>query len=185
MGYKDIKNKYVDNIARNYEKIRTCEPKWKKEQEAVSKMILNLSGTVLDIPIGTGRFIKPCLENNLSIIGIDSSKDMLNIASKKFYNRNDVILKIGDILNIDLDNKSVNNSICVRILNWLTPNEMNKAIQELIRVTKNKIILSIRLSNKDNRTKFFKEALKTTNIDEKIEVDRNKDGTYYIISLKV
>lgn len=135
------KSHYRGPNAAGYDAHRLRQPKWKAENEAFRELIEGQKGPVLDIPVGTGRFIPTYKVMGVDFIGIDYNEDMLAIAGKKFRGSD---LRQGDITNIDLPDKSVETTVCVRILNLMSEKEMQKAIGELCRVTRSTIIFTMR-----------------------------------------
>lgn len=108
-----------------------------------------------DIGCGNGKnmlYRKDC--NNY---GCDFSKNLVNICLQKNLN-----VVIGDILNIPYNDNIFDNTICIAVIHHLSSTEKRKkAIQELIRVTKNggKILILVWAleQESDSRRKFVKQ----------------------------
>jgi len=132
---------YRGEKAATYDEARDREAKWRREHDAVTEFLQGAAGTVLDIPVGTGRFLSLYRELGLEAVGFDVSDEMLSLARQK-----DAAARLdqGDIFGIPLPNKSVDTAVCVRLLNLITEDEMVMAIKELARVTRDRMILSIR-----------------------------------------
>src|SRR5271157_3951015 len=95
--------KYGSQEAENYEIERMKEPLWFEEELFISEYFSqNSPDKVLDIPVGTGRFI-PNYRNVTQVIGIDISENMLNQASNRMLAEGleHITLKKGDIFSID------------------------------------------------------------------------------------
>jgi ubiquinone/menaquinone biosynthesis C-methylase UbiE len=109
------------------------------------------SGTVLDIPIGTGRFIPIYRELGFNqVIGMDVSEDMLLEARK----RGGAMLQVGNILDIPMVSGLVDWAVCVRLLNLISEDEMKRAVSEVCRVARAGVVLSIRLGDQPTRRKM-------------------------------
>lgn len=134
---------YVGTVARGYEARRKHEPKWAAEHAAVGLYLDDLpaGATVLDIPVGTGRFMPHYAGRGLAPIGMDVSRDMMGEAAKKGFTD----LRRGSILEIPLADNAVEASVCIRLMNWLTMPEVRVALGELTRVTRSRIIVGVRL----------------------------------------
>lgn len=100
---------------------------------------------ILDAGCGTGKFSD--LFNNIcdDYIGIDKSENQINIAK----NKNNLNYIVSDLSNIPLANKNINISICPWVLGTIEENKRNLVIEELKRVTKDKIILIENLENSE------------------------------------
>jgi ubiquinone/menaquinone biosynthesis C-methylase UbiE len=79
---------YYGDIAHNYDLKRMDDTFWENEQKAVYKFIAQISeiNNILDLPVGTGRFLsiyKEIIGKNVKIYGSDASGEMLKITDKK------------------------------------------------------------------------------------------------------
>lgn len=143
-GYTKVK--YRGSMADTYELKRVKSQRWKLEIQIVQSMLEFKKGTLLDVPVGTGRFLKYCHGKGFKVTGIDSSPDMLNIARKKNV---PCKLQLGDATILEfIKNKSFDHTICMRFLDLIDEKAMQKVVAELCRVTKKTIIASIRLGEK-------------------------------------
>lgn len=132
---------YLGGRAVNYEATRRASPIWDAEYRALEKMLddVTAGSTVLDVPVGTGRFLELYEALGLDVIGMDISDEMLEIARAKQPGA-DLIL--ANVLDIPLPDKSVDIAVCVRMLYFLRPDEMARAMSELRRVTREKMIVT-------------------------------------------
>lgn len=75
-------NTYFGRIAADYEQERKGTEFWLNEQRVLSLFLKRLpkSLRILDVPIGTGRWIEDFRRRDHVVFGIDSSSDMLQIA---------------------------------------------------------------------------------------------------------
>jgi ubiquinone/menaquinone biosynthesis C-methylase UbiE len=134
--------RYRGVIASEYEQRRSQKPKWKAETAVITDMLKDKpAGTeVLDIPVGTGRFLPLYDELGFDMIGMDINEEMLAEARKKGMHD----LRCGDILNIDLPDDSVDLALAIRIVNLIRPPDMQRALRELQRVSRFEVIFNVR-----------------------------------------
>lgn len=69
--------------ARNYEAKRVDGTPWRLEDRAISRLLHGCSGRVLDLPCGTGRWLKLYDRLGFECVGADVSADMLAEARVK------------------------------------------------------------------------------------------------------
>jgi hypothetical protein len=112
--------------------------RWARETVAVNDFVF--SGPVLDCPVGTGRFVPIYHNRELPCVGVDLSADMLAEARRKYPS---LELCKGSIFGLPFTNKQFATAVCVRLLDWLTPEEMAQAVAELRRVA-HILVVSIR-----------------------------------------
>jgi ubiquinone/menaquinone biosynthesis C-methylase UbiE len=136
--------KYDEKIANNYDVDRQEEEHWKLENTYIEKFYKNRQlSTLLDLPVGTGRFLK-YYENVNTLIGIDISDDMLNIAKEKTKSlQSNISLLKGDAFNLNYPDNYFMHTVCFRLLHLIPPEERQKLFNELTRVTSEKIILQV------------------------------------------
>jgi len=150
MKINKSKKEYIGARAKLYEVRRKNRRVWREEQKIILKFLREISQInnknikILDIPVGTGRFFEFYKKLNFLVTGIDISKDMLKEAEKKNkLLKLNAKLKKGDIINIKIQNKSMDLVLCIRILNLLNFNNFSKALNELVRVSDKYIICGI------------------------------------------
>jgi SAM-dependent methyltransferase len=120
------------------------EPKNKSAIDLEERLIINLirplrGETVLDIGCGTGANLLPFIEKGLSVTGLDPSRSMLDIASKKLGNRAD--LHIGFAEDLPFDDNSFHHACLIRTLEFAE--DPWKAVAEACRVAKNSIFIGL------------------------------------------
>lgn len=141
--------KYRGRKAETYEEIRIKQQRWDEENTAVERMLRDLKpSVVLDCPTGTGRYVKACADAGVkSYIGIDVSNEMLALAKKKkIKTAMKIYFAIGDARDLKLYNSDV--TLCVRFLDLIDESAMRAVVNEMMRVTRKAVILTIRLGNK-------------------------------------
>ncbi len=140
------KHDYNRQIAENYDADRQSEEHWAKENEFIIEYFKKRSAdALLDLPVGTGRFLKfyPLINR---IIGADISNDMLDQAKILIYK--------NDLKNIELiecaaaelhflENKSVDFIVCFRLLHLIDHGERVKIFKEFSRVLRGKLLLQV------------------------------------------
>jgi ubiquinone/menaquinone biosynthesis C-methylase UbiE len=142
-----IKTKYRGETAARYDAERASTAKWSREQAVMAAFFRQLppESTVIDIPVGTGRFIEFYHSQSLRVTGIDISPDMLAQAELRAREKGSTIdLRIGDIRRIDVDDNTFDVAICFRFLNWLNAGDLKRVLAELARVSRTYIVFSLR-----------------------------------------
>src|SRR5689334_349030 len=81
----DLSERYVGEIAENYDRARANEGKCLREVQCISEIVCTLAvgSSILDLPAGTGRFLKLCQQRTLVVTCADISPDMLRQSKKK------------------------------------------------------------------------------------------------------
>lgn len=141
--------KYTGSVATGYDAKRVESPKWAAEQAIIEGVIDSFpnGSMVLDVPVGTGRFIAAYERNEHLWHGADISEDMLREANAK-RTRGDIgQLGLASITDIPIADGAFALSIACRITRWLTPEQRTAALKELQRVTSGKIVFTARIAN--------------------------------------
>ena len=145
-------NRYVGTTASNYDEKRKKKKGWKISEDIIFRLLEEIAAkrkglTVLDVPVGTGRFFDVYKKLSLNVIGIDISEDMLKLAQKK---SNDVDLRKGSILNLPSDIK-VNIVICYGFLHLVTIEDVKKVIHSISQVNADHVIISATVKTRKKR----------------------------------
>lgn len=148
---------YQQALAKQYDARRSHEYKWQRENELVTTWLAELlphDAVVLDVPIGTGRFMEEYLRHSCRVIGVDLSEDMLFEARtklrrsrKQLANRRTVTkvdLVQADVTRLPLADKSVDVAVCIRLLNLVPISVVRDALKDLARVSQGSIIIGVR-----------------------------------------
>ncbi len=146
--------KYRGRKAETYDEVRVKQARWHFENEVVTRWLRDLKpSSVLDCPVGTGRFIDVYADMNVPMLqGIDISEEMVALASKKvpriMRQHADVDLRVGDASKLDLPDASHDVAVCVRFLDLIDEEAMLAVLTEMCRVSKSAILLTIRLGKR-------------------------------------
>ena len=134
---------YHGTLAQNYEKDRVVETIWEKEQAFMRSYVekLEKGGLILDVPVGTGRFIDLYLKHGMSVTGMDISEDMLAESRKKYGNIKNVKLKQGDATALPYEKASMDYIVCWRLVHLVPSIILEKMISEFARVARKEIII--------------------------------------------
>lgn len=137
------RQKYSGATARNYETEREQSQKWQSEQALLTRIIGGLprGSTALDIPCGTGRLQSIFASHGIKAVGMDVNREMAAQAEEKGME-----VRYGDILYIPMGAKSFDSAFCIRLLNWLSPDDTARALRELQRVTREQITFTLRVA---------------------------------------
>jgi ubiquinone/menaquinone biosynthesis C-methylase UbiE len=139
--------KYRGRKAATYETVRLKQARWHRENELVEQFLSEWPEhtRVLDLPVGTGRFLKFYTQKNFDVVGLDISEEMLALARRK---KTKAELRVEDATHTLEKDKSFDVSVCVRFLDLIDEGAMRKVMHELFRVTNHQIVLTIRFGEK-------------------------------------
>lgn len=156
-------------IAKAFDAKRKDDPKRVISKNAVKAMLeaVTQGALVLDAGCGTGLMFNYFVERGFNVLGVDLSQAMLDEAGKKLDAhkaagrlKSEFRLARGSILGLPIAEKAFDASVMIDLTRWLSPSECQKALQELQRVTKSRIIWTARIANhKDARTVELFEAV--------------------------
>ena len=138
-----LAGRYVGDRAQQYDGRRTAERKWQVEQAIVERLLQGLpqGASLLDIPVGTGRFLPLYERLGLAATGMDVSPDMLAQARARGTT---VPLRLSDIRRIEAADAEYDCALCIRFLNWIDTDAFRAAVNELSRVSRAHVILGVR-----------------------------------------
>jgi ubiquinone/menaquinone biosynthesis C-methylase UbiE len=142
-----LAQRYVGNVAAEYDARRSSKTKWRRELAAIDLLLQTIpaGASLLDVPVGTGRFLEICKRRELRVTGIDSSEDMLNGARNKARQLSlEVELKQGSIFELAFADNSFDCVLSIRILNWFSIADVRVALTELSRTSRKHVIVSVR-----------------------------------------
>jgi ubiquinone/menaquinone biosynthesis C-methylase UbiE len=134
---------FDESIARNYEGWYESEKGRlfdKLEKDLILKLIKPRPGQrILDIGCGTGHHLIWFKDLGLTVIGVDNSPDMLNIARKKVGK--ELELKLAGAKDLPFADKSFEIATMITTLEFLDQPAI--ALKEALRVSKDKVFLGV------------------------------------------
>jgi ubiquinone/menaquinone biosynthesis C-methylase UbiE len=144
------KSAYQGDIAARYDADRMVEPLWAEEQEFVRVWIQRFQppGTILDTPVGTGRFLPLLVERGLKVIGSDISADMVAEARRQYGRLGEAVeLSVGDAENLALPDQSVDGVICWRFFHLIPEPVLHRVLGEFRRVSRGPILVQVAVAS--------------------------------------
>lgn len=148
------RSSYQGETAAVYDRKRSKRKKWKREMAVLQTLSAQFmpGASILDIPLGTGRFLEFYKGGRHTVYGIDISWDMLLLAKAKCSyssasssnNGSDFHMMMGEAEHIPMKDKSVDYVVCIRLLNWVTKPIFKEIIKEFLRVARKEIIIGFR-----------------------------------------
>jgi SAM-dependent methyltransferase len=142
------RTRYVGTVASRYVDRRAVTPKWAREQEVIETVVRALAAgsRVLDVPIGTGRFLPVYAAAGHRVYGIDISADMLAEARGLGAAPPRLTLVRGEVERLPLRDGAVDWVVCVRFLNWVPAAHLEGVVRELVRVARKGAVLHVRVA---------------------------------------
>ena len=148
-----VGNVYHGECAENYLKDRTSQTYWNLENVVVGDLVEGLPAgvRVLDMPVGTGRFVPYYLKKKMEVYGLDASNDMLEVARNELgedYDR--CHMTVGDALQLPYDDDFFNLVVSFRFLSHvLSFSQAKQALKELARVANGTLLIQLRVRRDD------------------------------------
>ena len=142
---------YTGETARLYVDRRATTRKWRREHAILVSILERLPKgiSILDVPVGTGRFLQDYMARGHKVVGVDISRDMLEQAERSAQGAEaQITLLQGDAENLLLPDASVECVVCFRFLNRVPFAVARNAIAEFSRVTRDRLILEIKVSER-------------------------------------
>ena len=147
MEREKLSVKYHGDMAETYDDLREGTKQWLSEQQIVEGFLSTFGSegaTVLDVPVGTGRFFGAYAASEFVVTGVDISSSMLAKARVKAEEGSLAVeLHEGTIESLDYLDGSFDLVICIRLMDWVPPDVLETALGELARVARRAIIVSI------------------------------------------
>lgn len=145
---QDFPDHYYGEIVDNYERERTSDPTWDAEQAVVAQYVelLDDSASLLDAPVGTGRFLSHYAQRNCQVTALDLSTDML-ARSEQVASRLGLPLRSvqGSVLELPFEDNEVDHLVSFRLLTWFREDQFARSLHEMGRVTRLSMLLSFHL----------------------------------------
>jgi ubiquinone/menaquinone biosynthesis C-methylase UbiE len=135
---------YTPQEARTYDRDREVEPLWHAENAYVESLVRRLEPiSVLDVPVGTGRFLD--LYGEARVEGVDLSYAMLAEASTRVAasRHAQVTLRQGSVTSLPFADRSFDLVVCWRLLHLLPPDMLRPALAEMARVCNGQMCVQV------------------------------------------
>lgn len=154
---------YTPDIASSYEEDRKVEKMWGVEQDYMQRAVLQMpeGSSLLDIPVGTGRFFQHYEARKLSVLGMDISPSMLEEAAGKTASPA-ISLELGDARALSKGNNSFDYVVCWRMLHLLPPDVLRTVIGELSRVASKRLFLQAYVRDRWHRLLWLRMRMAQT-----------------------
>lgn len=153
---KDFAKKLIKKTQEDYNRIAkhfssTRVYPWSEMKKFID--YIKDSDKVLDLGCGNGRLLEILKKKDIDYIGLDASKELLKIASKKYP---EYKFLIGDVLDLPFDNNTFDIIFSIAVLHSIPGEESRlKAFSEIKRVLKKDGILTITVWNLWEEEKYL------------------------------
>lgn len=145
--------RYTGTKAEKYDAKRKDTERFRNEDAAFTAFMQRLGpqGTVLDLPVGTGRWLPWMKDCAGPVFGVDLSADMLEVAKQKAGDDARVRLLQADVFDPALASHVpvCDLVICVRFLNWLPTSDAGRAFGVLAGRAGKSMIVGVSLVPRD------------------------------------
>ena len=143
---------YEGTGAVGYDAHRSGREIFRWEQEVIVRLLADLprGAKVLDVPVGTGRFIPGYLQQGLRVVGLDTSEDMLEVAGRIPTGTEDsVTLVQGSATRLPFPDGEFDALVCFRFLPGKLPlRQTRRALREFARVTSGQSYLLLKIGER-------------------------------------
>ncbi len=146
VSYQSRYNEYFNDKAANYLAKREHTEGWWQQHKTLVELLDKLprSIKVLDIPVGTGRFIGEYVYRGYKVFGIDISEEMMKQANIEKQGLENVSLQVGDARSLPYKDNYFDLVVSFRFLGYIPPLEDAILIlKEIHRVTSKWAILNL------------------------------------------
>jgi SAM-dependent methyltransferase len=144
------RSRYQGEVAARYVERRAGSRKWAREQSALQAVVAGLAPgtTILDVPLGTGRFLDFYARAGCRVLGLDISQDMMAVARDADGHESLRALVQGDAASIPLRDRCVDYVVCTRLSNWLPPPVLARAVSEFARIARRGLVIEARVGRR-------------------------------------
>jgi ubiquinone/menaquinone biosynthesis C-methylase UbiE len=165
MDFERLQDRYRGSRARDYNRRRERTALYQREQDTVDRFLAQLPkrSSIVDVPVGTGRYLELYKKYNFAVTGLDASEAMLTEASIEAGALSlQTTLRKGDIRHIDAPDSNFDIVLCMRFLNWLDTAGLKIVLAELTRVARSHLILGVhsKLANPKIKSRSLWRAAK-------------------------
>jgi ubiquinone/menaquinone biosynthesis C-methylase UbiE len=141
--------KYQGGVAARYVARREREPTWAWEQGEVERYVESLPSAleVLDVPVGSGRYLPIYLDARWTVHGCDISADMIAVAEEHVGDRVDQCdLVVAPAEHLPMHDRSMDVIVCGRFIQWIpTLDGVEAVVAELARVGRREAFIQLRI----------------------------------------
>ena len=140
---------YSGSRAKDYDLTRVKSPRYQAEEATFEKLFaLAQPASVLDIPVGTGRWLERYAAAGVRALGVDASADMLGEAAEKLarIEGHRIELKQGDAFDrtfFEGLGEKFDLVACVRFLNWIPGDKVATVLANLNVVSGRHVLLGV------------------------------------------
>lgn len=132
---------YTGARAMHYEAKRRKSPKWSWEHKILRSILRDINvKSVIDAPVGTGRFLNLYPEK---VVGLDCSDDMMKIAKERSET---IELHNCDIVNDKWPCNKADLVICIRFLNLVNENDALLTLSNILNSARKYAVFTLRLA---------------------------------------
>jgi len=138
---------YYGDMAALYEAERATSRRWQREQQAVKAIfdLLPEGLSVLDVPVGTGRYLPIMLDRGHRVTGLDSSDEMIAITRQRASELGGTVdTVVGDATRLPFDDGAFDVVLSSRFLRHILPYGLaRQSLAEMARVCKGYAIIEL------------------------------------------
>lgn len=144
------------DVARSYD-ARRLGVLWNYEIEFVRRFIrrLDADASILDIPVGTGRFSALLAPHFRRVQGVDISEEMLAVAARKLKGVENARLAKADAEKLPFADDEFDYCFSIRFFGHTPPEVRNRVFKELARVTRRQLLLTLYVCDPVIRARKF------------------------------
>ena len=143
---------YAGPVALEYDRDRDRRGIFRWEEDVVGRLLdgLTTGARVLDVPVGTGRFIPSYRRLGLEVIGLDASEDMLTEAARRFDPETEPVTIVqGSATALPFPDGAFDALVCFRFLpGKLTLRQARAALREFARVTRGDVLVLLKVGDR-------------------------------------
>jgi ubiquinone/menaquinone biosynthesis C-methylase UbiE len=165
MDFERLQDRYRGSRARDYNRRRERTALYDREQATIDAFLAQVpqGSSLVDVPVGTGRYLELYKKHNLAVTGLDVSDDMLAEARAEADALSlAATLRREDVRHISVPDGGFDTVLCMRFLNWLDTAGLETVMTELVRVARSHLILGVhsKLTNPKIKSRSLWRTLK-------------------------
>ena len=141
--------KYRGIEAAHYVQRRASEPTWAWEDESVRQYVASLGGglQVLDVPVGSGRYVPIFLDAGWTVHGCDISAEMISVAKEHLGERfSECEMVVAPAEAMPWADDSIDVIVSGRFIQWIPElSAVDRVIAEFARVGRGELFIQLRI----------------------------------------